>query len=151
MKLWEEKQEDEVSQRCQESNKEGRLKSKLYKVFLVLVKYTPIICLITEILTSLFAYFSIEVIYFLFIGGFSMSSVLLLYVASYVFRFCYLYRLSLHSIVLTNIIALIDTLIGIPLSDLNILRMYLVILLVGVISFIKFKIKDAKHNKKFIS
>ena len=147
MKLWEEKQEGAQSQQCLELNKEERLKSKtFYKIYLTLIKYTPIICILVEIFTSLFAYFNKEVIYFLFIGGFSISSILLLYVASYVFRFCYLYRLSLHSIVIVNLIALYDTLFRIPLSDLNMLRVYLVILLLGVIAFIKFKIKDNKRS-----
>ena len=141
MKLWEEKQEDVQYQQCLELSKEERLKSKtFYKIYLTLIKYTPIICILVEIFTSLFAYFNKEVIYFLFIGGFSISSILLLYIASYVFRFCYLYRLSLHSIVIVNLIALYDTLFRIPLSDLNMLRVYLIILLVGVIAFIKFKI-----------
>lgn len=82
-----------------------------------------------------------------YIGSVSLVNLVYLYVASYVFRFCYLYRLSLHSIVLTNVLALIDTLIGIPISDLNILRVYLVILLIGVVSFVGFKYKEHKKSR----
>lgn len=150
MKLWEERQEEEVSQVREDSIQEERLRSKLfYKIFLLSIKYFPIVSIICEILYSIFAYFKLDGSYFTFIGGFCITTIILLYLASYVFRYCYLYRLSLHSIVLTNLLALYDTIFGIPLDDLNMLRVYLVILLIGVISFIKFKVNDARHNRDF--
>lgn len=102
--------------------------------------------IVVEILYSILAYLNINNEWLSYIGSASAINIVYLYIASYVFRFCYLYRLSLHSIVLTNLLALYDTLVGIPISDLNILRVYLVILLIGVISFIKFKTND-KANK----
>jgi hypothetical protein len=53
---------------------------------------------------------------------------------------------------LVNILAIYDSYIGIPLSSLNMLRIYLIILLIGVIAFIKFKVKDhVKNNKRITS
>ena len=148
MNLWRKQEEEEEYQVQEDLIQEERLKSKrLYKVFLVIIKYSPIICLICEILYSIFAYFKLSAICFTFIGGFSISGILLLYIASYVFRFCNLYRLSLHSIVLTNVLAIIDSTIGIPLESLNMLRLYLIILLIGVIAFIAFKYKEHKKSR----
>lgn len=131
----------------QDQKKEERLKSKyLYKILVVTIKYTPIVILIVQILYSTLAYFCINNLWLSYIGSVSLVNIVYLYIASYVFRFCYLYRLSLHSVILVNLIALYDTLFRIPLSDLNMLRVYLVILLVGVIAFIKFKIKDNKRS-----
>lgn len=148
MKLWEGKQEEQ--HQTQEElvwKKEEKLRSKfLYKILLTLVKYTPIIILMVQITYSTFAYFCIDNIWLSYIGSVSLVNLLYLYIASYVFRFCYLYRLSLHSVVIVNLIALYDTLFRIPLSDLNMLRVYLIILLLGVIAFIKFKIKDNKRS-----
>ena len=122
--------------------KAEQLRSKqCYKILLVLVKYSPIICCICEIGYSICAYFNYSGIVFTFLGGFTIPQLLLLYIASYVFRYCYLYRLSLHSILLVNMLALYDSFIGIPISNLNILRLYLVILLIGVIAFIYFSYK----------
>lgn len=127
--------------------KEEKLKSKsLYKILLLTIKYSPILILVVQISYSILAYFRINNEWLSYIGSASAINIVYLYIASYVFRFCYLYRLSLHSIVLTNLLALYDTLVGIPISDLNMLRVYLVILLIGVISFIKFKTND-KANK----
>ena len=131
--------------------KEEKLKSKsLYKILLLTIKYSPILILVVQISYSTLAYLNINNEWLSYIGSASAINIVYLYIASYVFRFCYLYRLSLHSIVLTNLLALYDTLVGIPISDLNILRVYLVILLIGVISFIKFKTND-KANKIVIT
>lgn len=145
MTLWERKLEDVDPQPVGVLKEEARLNKSLYKVFLALIKYAPIIDLISEIGYSLFAYFKLDGSAFMFLGGFSIIGIVLLYLASYVFKFCYLYRVALHTIVLVNIMAIIDTIVGIPLSDLNMLRIYLITLLIGVIAYIRF---NMKHNKR---
>lgn len=145
MALWERKQEDVDHQHAEDLREEVRLNKSLYKIFLIFIKYAPIVDLISEIGYSIFAYFRLDGSAFMFLGGFSIIGIVLLYLISYVFKFCYLYRMALHSIVLVNIMAIIDTLIKIPISDLNMLRVHLVILLIGVISYIKF---NHKYNKK---
>lgn len=149
MKLWQRKQEDE-EQTLQEqvSVEEERLRSKkLYKIYLLSIKYSPIIILIVEILFSILAYLTFPTTWLSYIACVSFLYLFQLYVASYVFRFCYLYRLSLHSIVITNTLAIIDTSIKIPLSDLNMLRLYLIISLIGIILFILFKYKEHKKSR----
>lgn len=146
-KIWQRKKEDAVYQAQEDLTKEEQLRSKqCYKLLLVLIKYAPIVCCIGEIGYSICAYFNYNGIIFTFLGGFTIPQLLLLYIASYVFRYCYLYRLSLHSILLVNILALYDSFIGIPISNLNILRLYLVILLIGVIAFIYFSYKNRKKK-----
>ena len=150
--IWQKRQEDVESLHQEGLTAEVKLRSKFwYKLFLIIIKYYPSICIISEIGYSLCEYLKIDGILFTFLGGCTLISLLFLYIASYVFRFCYLYRLSLHSTLLVNVLAMYDSFIGIPISDLNILRIYLIILLIGLLSFIKFKVKDARHNKKSIS
>lgn len=150
--IWQKRQEDAELQVQEDLPAEEGLRSKFwYKLFLLGIKYYPSICILSEIGYSLCEYFRVNGILFTFLGGCTLIGLLLLYIASYVFRFCYLYRLSLHSILLVNILAMYDSFIGIPISDLNILRVYLIILLIGLLSFIKFKVRDARHNKKSIS
>lgn len=117
---------------------EERLRSKYYKLFLIITKYTPFIILITEVLYSIFSYLCWNTEIINLIGCVSIPQIMLLYVGSYVFKYCKWYRYSLNMIILTNVIALIDTFIGIPLSNLNILRVYLSTLIIGLISYIKF-------------
>lgn len=146
MILWLEKQEDVPHQVEEVQKKADKLNKKYYKYFLIAIKYLPIFDLILEILYSITAYLGYDGIIFTFIGGFSLSGLCILYMASYVFKYCYLYRISLHTITLVNILALYDSFIRIPLSDLNMLRLYLIILIIGVISFILFKYKDRKKQ-----
>lgn len=148
MILWRKKQEEEAGiADVQVSTKEERLKSKFYyEIFLVLIKYTPFVILVCEILYSIFSYLLINPEIINIIGCVSIPQLILLYVASYVFKYCKYYRLSLHSILLVNILALFDSFVGIPISDLNILRVYLVILLGGIIAYIKFKVSDSKNT-----
>lgn len=150
--IWQKRQEDAESLRQEDLTAEVKLRSKFwYKLLLIIIKYYPSICIVSEIGYSLCEYLKTDGILFTFLGGCTLISLLFLYIASYVFRFCYLYRLSLHSILLVNVVTMYDSFIGIPISDLNILRIYLIILLIGLLSFIKFKIKDARHNKKSVS
>lgn len=82
------------------------------------------------------------------IGCVSIPYMLLLYIGSYVFKYCKWYRYALNTIILTNILALIDIFIGIPVSDLNILRIYLGILIIGLISYIKFLSNKKEHEQR---
>lgn len=96
----------------------------LYKVLLIILKYTPIVLLIVDLISTTLSYYEINVKILDYFGGVSFMTLLILYILSCVFQFCLMYRLSLYYITLSNIIALIDVYIGIPLSDLNILRFY---------------------------
>ena len=107
----------------------------------MLIKYVPFVILIMQILYSIFAYNNWNVEIINLICCVSIPQIIILYVSSYVFNYCKWYRYSLNTIILTNIIALIDIFIGIPISDLNILRVYLGILIIGLISYSKFILK----------
>lgn len=150
--IWQKQEDVDLMSAERDQIVEEKLRSKyLYKLFLLIIKYTPCVLIINEILFSIFSYYLINTQILNILGCVSMINLIYLYIGSYVFKFCYLYRLCLHSIVLVNILAEIDTCVKIPISDLNILRIYLIILLIGLLSFIKFKIKDARHNKKSVS
>lgn len=61
---------------------------------------------------------------------------------SYVFNYCKWHRVSLHYVTIVNILALYDTFIGIPLSNLQMLRVYLIIVGISLLYFVYLKIKD---------
>ena len=75
-----------------------------------------------------------------YVGGVSLLSVYYLYVASYTFKLCEYYRIFLHYIVVTNIINIIDSYIGIPLSDIEyyILCVILTIITMFIVIYFKF-------------
>lgn len=119
----------------------------LYKLFLIILKYTPIVLAIDDILFSILSYLEYNYYFLSYLGGVSIIFLIMLYIISYVFRFCYLYRIPLYYITATNLIALYDEYIGINLEDLQMLRIYLILFGISIISFLYFRI-NAKINNK---
>lgn len=132
---------------------ERSVNKNLYKIFLVLLKYTPITLAINDVLHSILSYYEVKCYFLSSLGGVSIFYLITLYILSYVFRFCYLYRIPLYYITMTNIIATYDVYKGIPLNDLQMLRLYLILAGIGIISYIVLKVKRnaGAHNKKSTS
>lgn len=149
MKKWEEKKEEEnhLIQHQLVLKKEEKLRSKyLYKITLILLKYTPILIATIDFIHTLCAYYGIKIEALCqFFGGISVLSLLFMYIASYTFQFCELHRIPLHYIVVTNILATIDGLVGIPMNNLEIFRVYLIITGLFIIIYLY-----VKNNKKSI-
>ena len=104
--------------------------------------------LIVEILFSSLSYVEIDCFWIGYISSTPLISFVLLLIGSYVFKFCNLYRITLYCILFVNLLALYDTYIGMPLNDLQIYRLYLIILLIGLITYLMFHVKN---NKKYTS
>lgn len=113
----------------------------LYKLLIVILKYTPVVLAIIDAMFSILSYFKINCYILSCFGGVSLMFLGILYIQSYVFKFCYLYRIPLYFITVTNLIALYDSYIGINLNDLQMLRIYLTLFCVSMISFIYLKMK----------
>lgn len=97
---------------------ENTLNKNVYKIFISIIKFLPNLLALLKIIGLLLSYFKITSFAITCIGGTSIVLLVLLYLISYVFRFCGLYRLSLNYISLVTIITILDFYIGIPL-DLN--------------------------------
>ena len=97
---------------------ENILNKNVYKIFISIIKFLPNFLALLKIVGLLLSYFKITSFAITCIGGTSIVLLVLLYLISYVFRFCGLYRLSLNYISLVTIITILDFYIGIPL-DLN--------------------------------
>ena len=97
---------------------ERKLNKTLYKVFLLILKIIPFLLAINETVFTILHYFDIECYSLNFIGGFSVLFMIQLYIMSYIFQYCEWHRVPLHYVTIVNILALYDTYIGIPISDL---------------------------------
>ncbi len=71
--------------------------------------------------------------------------VVYLYISSYVFRLCEYHRMFLHYIVVNTAINTYDLYIGIPLSDLEILALYMSF--TGITLFIILYLYVKSHKK----
>lgn len=100
-----------------------------------------------QLLNVLLSYINVGTEILSYIGGVSLLPILFLYLTSYLFKFCSYHRLFLHYIVVNNIICIYDTYIGVPLSNRQMLCMFLI--LTGMSLFIILYLY-VKSNQKSI-
>lgn len=96
---------------------EASLSKPLYKIELYLLKVIPMIMAALHLASTALFYFGIDLEILSYLGGVSFLTLGFLYLSSYVFKFCEYHRMFLHYIVVTNLISIYDTYVGIPVSD----------------------------------
>lgn len=132
-----------------EKLKPQSLKSKrLYKFELILLKFIPFILAIACLLNTILSYFGIDLAILTYLCGISFFTLLFLFVSSYVFKFCLYHRLPLYYVIINNLLAIYDYHIGIPLSDKNLLILYLIIAWIFyILILIDYVDADKKYTK----
>lgn len=102
-------------------------KRYLYKLELACVKYTPIIISLINLLNIVLSFLAIGSTILDSIAGSSVLTVIPMYISSYVYKFCKYHRMFINYILINNLLDLYDEIIGIPLSDMYLLMIYLII------------------------
>ena len=121
----------------------------LYTIFLISIKYIPILLALGDCMHSIFSYYDINAACISYLSGISILSLLFIYAASFTFGFCSSHRVPLHYVVISNSIALYDSWIGIPISDKQMLCTYLIVF--GISIFIYLYCRYVEHNKNIIT
>lgn len=99
----------------------------LYKIELYLVKVIPMLYALLTLLNTTLSYFDIDAAILSYIGSVSFITLLLLYITSYVFKFCEYHRMFIHYTIITWILNIVDLYIEIPISDVWYLGIQLII------------------------
>ena len=110
------------------------------KHLMLITKVIPMVLAFFHFLNCITSYFGINGECLTYISGISIIPVLYLYVASYCFKLCEYYRMFLHYCIIIDIINAYDYYIGIPITDLNILCVYIAITIIVmfIILYLKF-------------
>lgn len=116
-----------------------------YKIQLYMLKVIPMVMAFCYLLNSIFSYYDIDLSFLSYLSGCSILMIVYLYIASYVFKFCEYHRMFLHYMVINTIINSIDLYIGIPLTDLEILTLYMSI--TGITLFLILYMYVKSHKK----
>lgn len=106
---------------------------KLKDVFVLIIKYMPIIQMVGMIFNNVIYYFQLcnELCYICdFILGNSLITTFLLFVCSYLFGFCNWHRLMITSNFINIFIASIDSVYRLPISNLHLLSLYFAVYLI---------------------
>jgi hypothetical protein len=121
-----------VEEKSKESN-------NLYKVLLLILKYTPMVIAFCYMLNTVFYIEPLSNI-----AGVSLLTWIFLYIASVVFNFCAYHRMFLWYILIDDLLNIVDYYWQIPLSTDNILRIHNV--LIGVTLFIVLILYVGNHK-----
>ena len=124
---------------------EGNLNKTLYKLELYLIKAIPVILSGIALLNTLLSYFGIDLPLLSYLGGVSVFTIIFFYVSSFAFKFCAYHRMFIHYITINWILNIIDLYIGIPLSDKELLMLYLII--TGIMLFITLYLKFKRPHQ----
>lgn len=108
----------------------------LYKIFITSIKYLPNILAVFQIIGLILSYLGTTSFFLTCLGGTSIVLLALLYLLSYLFRFCGLYRLSLNYITTITGLSILDWYVGLPLSDINLYYLYAIISGLFIITWI---------------
>lgn len=117
------------------------------KLFIFLVKYIPVIQMAGMLINNIFYYFNLflSVCRILdFVLGNSIITTLLLYICSNLFGFCKWHKLLITANIINILLAGIDVLYHIPISDIELLMLYGIVDIIFLFMIIIYKFK-CKH------
>lgn len=131
---------------------ENSVNRLLKKLFLFMIKYIPIMQMVGMLINNTLYYFDINTnTYYItnFITGNSIVTTILLYICSYLFKFCNWYRLIITANMINMFIGIIDVLFTIPITDFQLLVLYYTIsvLFIFIIIIKKFKCNERKSSQ----
>lgn len=120
----------------------------LYKIFLIILRYIPIIVGICYMLNTLLALIGIDIVVLSWLSGISILPFIFILIASFAFKFCLYHRVFLYYIAVSDIINWIDYLWTLPLSIYNLFAIHGILagitIAIAIISYVK-------DNKKLIT
>lgn len=121
------------------------------RLFIVLIKYIPIIQMVGMLFNNILYCFSdIYIISYIldFIIGNSITTTFLLYVCSYVFGFCKWHRFIITANIINLLIANLDAYYRIPISDIQLLIVYHFVAAIFICISTYIHIKNNRDERK---
>lgn len=126
---------------------EEKLRSKLlYKIFLIALKYIPVLIAVSYITNTLLCWFNIDLPVLSNISGMSLLTWSFMYIATYVFKFCNYHRLLLYFILMDDGINIYDYYFTIPLEDHIMLELHTSLIGILIIVLLMNHVKNHKKS-----
>lgn len=116
-----------------------------YKLFIVVLKYIPLLIALCYVLNTVMAVFGIYIEPLSNIAGMSLFTWIFLYIATYVFKFCIYHRMFLWYILIDDLLNIIDYYYELPIETSNLLMIHNSI--IGIFLFIILYIYVKDHKK----
>ena len=126
---------------------DASVNKNLYKIFLSIVKFIPNILAVIQIISLTLHSMRLTSFALTCIGGTSIITLIILYLISYIFKFCGTHRMSLHYVTSVTVISILDYYIGLPINNENLFRLYGIITGAFMTSWIIIWYKNRKNPK----
>lgn len=120
---------------------------RLYKVFLGFIKYIPSLLALVFISGTTCSYLKLSIPIIAYFGGVSLLFLVLLYLISWVFQFCHLYRIPLYYVTLGNVVGMLDKYGVLPFDNVIMCRIYFILTGIALIVYIWFMYKNRNKPK----
>lgn len=124
----------------------AHVNKNLYKLFISIIKFIPNILALIQILGLILNCMGQTSFILTCFGGTSFITLLLLYLISYVFKFCGIHRMSLHYVTLITIVTILDFYFNLFLA-ITAYRIYLLFTGVFITSWIITWYKNRNNPK----
>lgn len=110
------------------------------KLFVLVSKVLPMVLALCHLTNCVFGYFGLNNVILGYISGISILTVGYLYLVSYLIKLCGYYRIFLHYCVIIDIINIYDYYIGIPITNIQLMFLYIIITIIVmfIILYLKF-------------
>lgn len=125
----------------------NNLNKNLYKIFLTIVKYIPFVLSLMNIVSTILNYLSIPTTILAYIGGSSIIFLIILWLISFVFQYCYLYKIPLGFVSSLTTFNLLKFLKVISVNALDSYRIYAIILGIFILLFVIYRYKNRHKDK----
>ena len=122
------------------------LRSKQYKLLLIMLKYIPMLISFIYALNTFAAFIGIDIPAANNIAGMSLLTWIFMYVATIVFNFCSYHRIFLYYILIVDIINIIDYYINIPISDFQLIMLHTIVTGISLFIVLFLYIKKKKYQ-----
>lgn len=123
------------------------INKNLYKIFITTIKYVPYVLAILKVIGLILNYFKIPTFFLTCLGGTSIIFIGMLYIISFIFKFCLMHRLSLHYVTILILLTTIDHYIGMPLAVEYLFKLYALLSGVFISSWIVVWFVNRKNPK----
>lgn len=110
------------------------------KNLILVTKVLPILLAFVYLINSIISYFTDYSVILGYIGSISVLTIIYLYIASYIFKLCEYYRMFLHYCVLIDVINIFDYYIGIPITDKQLLCLYIILSIITMFIILYMKV-----------
>ena len=119
----------------------------LYKLLLVIIKYTPTVLGLLTIINFIFNYLGYNLIILQYLAETSFIFLAILYIISWVFKFCSLFRIPLYYMTISNSIGLLRAYDILSLGLLEMYRIYFILIGLTLFVYVYFMYKNRNNPK----